>query len=158
MNGQEYTFYNTEEVTAVLAEGEQYLETRPTFDSFSPPEGNYDLRLRTQVEAISWRPQDTATDKELRERFNYLAEIWERETRFISSISDIILHPAHLKIVGMGPEAVPLILNRMEEKAGLWFWALNFISGYDPVTKEIRGNAEAIRAAWLDWGWKNGFC
>ena len=73
MNGQEYTFHNTEEATAALAEGEQYLETRPAFDSFSLPEENYDLRLRTQVEAISWRPQDTATDKELRERFNYLA-------------------------------------------------------------------------------------
>lgn len=158
MNGQNYPFSERESITAVLVGSEQYLETQPEFGLSGSSEDSYNLGPETGREAISWRPQVTAADKELGKRFNDLADTWKNETRFFSSVSDIIIHPAHLRIIAIGPKAVPLILDRMKQERDLWFWALNFITGENPVTKDIRGNVKAMSEAWLDWGCKNGHC
>lgn len=153
-----YTLFDKRSATALLEEGKLYLEKPSEFDSSYAANQYYYVGQDVQIGAISWRPQDTTMDKELRKRFNDLAETWKGETRFLSSISDIIIHPAHLQIVAMGPKAVPLILNRMKQEAGLWFWALNFITGENPVTEDIRGNIKAMSEAWLDWGCNSGYC
>ena len=157
MNGKDFKFPNAR-MTAVLPKGKQYI--KPEFLSSDLTDGSYNIGLESKFDSISWKLQDTAADKkdkELRERFNNLAETWERETECVSSINDIIIHPAHMQIIGMGRKAVPLILERMQQKSGLWFWALKYITGEDPVTENIRGNIQAMRQAWLDWGQENEF-
>ena len=52
----------------------------------------------------------------------------------------------------MGPTALPLILERLDSKGGHWFWALQHISGEDPISPEDAGNYEKMREAWLQWG------
>jgi len=85
-------------------------------------------------------------------RFFNLKGQWEKETAMLSSITEIAMHPAYQQIIGMGPSAIPLILNEMQITPGLWFWALKSISGEDPVSKEHIGNVKEMTEDWLTWG------
>jgi len=80
--------------------------------------------------------------------FAALAERWRRETRFLSSLDEKILHPAYQSIIAMGKSAVPLVLSELESHHGHWFWALRFMSGEDSVPEG--SNIAQARKAWLD--------
>ena len=88
--------------------------------------------------------------------FDKLADKWERETIFLSNSSKSAEHPAYQEIIGMGPQAVPLILKRMRSSGGHWFQALHKITGEDPVNPKDRGDVAAMQKSWLDWGKRNG--
>jgi uncharacterized membrane protein YhaH (DUF805 family) len=57
----------------------------------------------------------------------------------------------------MGEEAIPLILRRMRDRGGHWFWALSLLAQVDPVPQESRGKIAAMRSAWIQWGYKRGY-
>ena len=57
----------------------------------------------------------------------------------------------------MGETAVPLILERMQAQGGHWFHALRNITNANPVQPADRGYIEAMQAAWLEWGERNGY-
>ena len=61
-------------------------------------------------------------------------------------------HPAYQQIIGMGKEAIPLILEELQREEDHWFWALKAITGEDPVPGKDWGKIQAMRAAWLAWG------
>ncbi len=84
-------------------------------------------------------------------RFNNLKSEWEESTAFISSITDIAMHPSYQQIIGMGPSAIPLILQEMLKKPGHWFWALKSITGEDPILPEHRGRIKDMTEDWLNW-------
>jgi hypothetical protein len=88
--------------------------------------------------------------------FNLKTE-WEEDTGMLSSDSEIALHPAYQQIIGMGQEAIPLILNEMKKKRGQWFWALKSITGEDPVPLELRGNIKKMTEVWIGWGEDKGY-
>lgn len=88
--------------------------------------------------------------------FSALADAWETDTKFVSSIPKIVMHPAHQKIIGMGREVLPLILRRMRDRGGYWFWALETIARESPILAEHAGHAESMKRAWLDWGTERG--
>lgn len=90
-------------------------------------------------------------------RFLDLKQEWEADTAMLSSITEIAMHPAYQQIIGMGPLAVPLILNEMEMKFGHWFWALKSITGEDPVPPEKKGKMKEMTEAWLFWGHEQGY-
>ena len=73
------------------------------------------------------------------------------------SIVKLAMHPAYQRIIGHGKVAVPFILHELERAPDHWFWALNAITGEDPVPDEDRGDLEAMTRAWLDWGRKGGY-
>lgn len=56
----------------------------------------------------------------------------------------------------MGPEVVPLILAELEKKPDHWFWALEAITGENPVSENEAGDMEASAKAWVKWGRQNG--
>lgn len=85
-------------------------------------------------------------------RFFTLKSQWEKETAVVSSVTQMAMHPSYQQIIGMGPAAIPLILNEMAVKPGHWFWALKSISGEDPVPPENRGRVREMTEAWLHWG------
>ena len=74
---------------------------------------------------------DTQTDLET--TFHRLADEWRNETWFISSIKKRISHPAHLKIIGLGRPAIPLIIKEMRSSPDHWFFALEAITREDPA-------------------------
>ena len=99
----------------------------------------------------------TALDQQtLRARFDELAAEWARETRFQSSTTEIAIHPAYQRIIGMGPAALPFILDRLSQRTEHWFWALGAITGEDPVEPADAGKVEAMTDAWLRWGRSRG--
>ena len=75
----------------------------------------------------------------LPEQFHRLAEIVREECAHLSSIREIVQHPAYQQIIGMGPRVLPLILRELEHKPEHWFWALRLIAQEDPVLPDHRG-------------------
>ena len=93
---------------------------------------------------------------ELRRRFESLAAQWKEETRYLSSTTDIATNGAYQRIIGMGMPAVPLILEDLRDQPYHWFWALNAITGEDPVPQSLRGHVREMADAWITWGVEKG--
>ena len=100
------------------------------------------------------RPLKTA---ELKAEFDRLAAQWREETRYHSSSDIMAEHPAYQAIIAMGEDVIPLILENLRTGGGHWFMALRSITGESPIREEDRGKIQAIRAAWLDWGVREGY-
>jgi hypothetical protein len=90
-------------------------------------------------------------------RFYSLAKTWQEETRYVSSVHDMVLHPAYQQIIGMGKEALPFLFQELKRQPDHWFWALRAITGEDPVPPEEKGDVEAMTWRWLRWGAANGW-
>ena len=93
-------------------------------------------------------------DTSLRDEFEKLAEEWKSETAYISNIQSIVDHPAYRKIVAMGPEVIPLILEDLEKANNHWYSALYDLTGAKPVPKDYAGRMDVMREFWLSWGRK----
>jgi len=91
------------------------------------------------------------------ERFRHLAQTWRKERVPTSSITRLAMHPAYQQIIGMGEDALPLILQELREKPDHWFWALAAISGEDPVPAASKGKLQEMADAWLQWGRSRGY-
>src|SRR5262245_21308142 len=57
----------------------------------------------------------------LRERFAHLADEWREQTKFWSSVTQRTTHPSYLRIIAMGPAAVPMLLEELEREPEHWF-------------------------------------
>ena len=84
-------------------------------------------------------------------KFTELAELWRLETGPLSSITAKAMHPAYQRIIGMGPAVLPCLLRALEQKPEQWFWALQSITGEDPVAPQQRGRTAQMAQAWLQW-------
>src|SRR5262245_40862212 len=91
-------------------------------------------------------------------RFEQLATSWKAKTKFLSNVVNKALHPDYQKIIGMGKDAIPLILKDLADNGpNDWFWALTAITDVNPITPEIAGNMKAMTEAWLQWGRQAGY-
>ena len=97
-----------------------------------------------------------AADANLAARFQELTSLWRSEIRFYSDTPRIILHPAYQQIIGMGREALPLILARVERGEAHWSWALISITGEGASPIGAEGDLDATRTAWLGWARQRG--
>ena len=102
------------------------------------------------------QPKTTKTE-ELEAAFNELADEWENNRPRGVDLHEMVKHPAYRQIIDIGEEAVPLLLRRLEQKPGHWFWALQRITGAAPVPEDSYGNLEKMAAAWLRWGQEQGY-
>lgn len=93
----------------------------------------------------------TCRDDSFEERFRALRDEWLADTRYSSSGIEITSHVAYQRIIGMGTDVVPLIIQELRQHADHWFWALSVLTGHDPVPPEDVGNLEKMRDAWLRW-------
>lgn len=100
---------------------------------------------------VSWNAQDTDEHT-----FQKLAEEWREDTKFTPSLTDMIMHPAYLQIIGMGPVVVPFLLRDLRERPAHWFTALSAITRQDPVDPEDAGRFRKMTEAWLEWGERRG--
>jgi hypothetical protein len=105
------------------------------------------------------KPKSTASSapETVEHRFRRLESIWEAETGFLSSTSEIIGHPAFREIVGMGNAVIPLMLHDLEVRPRLWVWALAEITNENPVASEDAGNIAKMSNAWRRWGRETGY-
>ena len=94
----------------------------------------------------------------IEEEFARLASSWREEMSFASSATAISMHSAYQQIIGLGEDAVPLILHEIEMSGpDHWFWALSAITRENPITAEIAGNLTKMSEAWLEWGRRRGY-
>jgi hypothetical protein len=100
---------------------------------------------------------NSAPDAGLRHRFNQLAADWKEATQFASSTTEIAMHPAYQQIIGIGPKAIPLILEQLRIEPDHWFWALKAITGEDPVIESDRGHVRRMTQAWIAWATDRGY-
>lgn len=93
--------------------------------------------------------------KTLEREFDELAQKWYRETRKISVVDQIVLHPAYQQIIGMGQDALPFIFRELKRTRGHWLWALAMICREDHA-KPGQRFSEAVDS-WLKWGEGKGY-
>lgn len=89
--------------------------------------------------------------------FNKLVTEWKSAGRTKSLVSAIAIHPAYQRIIGMGPDVLPLILRELQRELDHWFWALEVISREDPVPEESKGDLKEMARIWLKWGREHGY-
>jgi hypothetical protein len=95
-----------------------------------------------------------------RSRFEQLVTKWRGERGATSSTIDIVLCPSYQSIIAMGEKAIPLILGQMRAEGDdpdQWFWALQVLTGQDPVDEEDEGNFRKMAQAWLGWAAHEGY-
>jgi len=90
-------------------------------------------------------------------RFATLVDQWKANRRPVASVSRMAMDPAYQQIIGMGNDAVRLILKELELRPDQWFWALRAITGANPIQKEDRGKIRQMAVAWLKWGKEHGY-
>ena len=95
-------------------------------------------------------------EADLRDRFEQLRDEWKSESRYLSNTAQIAMLWSYQQIIGMGLAVVPLILAELRRETDHWFWALEAISGENPVRPEAAGDVEQMAKAWLDWGRRKG--
>jgi hypothetical protein len=97
-----------------------------------------------------------AQERTLSERFHRLAAEWKGQSRFLSNSAQMAMLKPYQRIIGMGPPVVPLILAELRREPDQWFWALESITGENPVPPEAMGSVRQMAQAWVGWGEQQG--
>ena len=93
-------------------------------------------------------------------KFQHLIRDWQVERGVSSSITEMSIRPAYQHIIGMGEDAVPLIIAQLRAEGDdpdQWFWALKAITQVDPVKPEDRGDFAKMAEAWIQWAEDEGY-
>ncbi len=91
------------------------------------------------------------------EKFSRLVAEWRNTRNPVGSVSDICSNFAYQKIIGMGQDAMPLILRELDRSLDHWFWALAAITGANPVKEEHRGRLNLMAQDWFSWAKQQGY-
>lgn len=91
------------------------------------------------------------------EQFQLLARDWSSDTAHLSNLGEAAEHHSHQKIVELGEEVIPLILEDYKKGERWWAITLEQITGINLTTEEIAGRYDEIRDVWLNWGVENGY-
>jgi hypothetical protein len=75
----------------------------------------------------------------------------------MSNSAQMAMLRPYQKIIGMGRDAVPLILGELQREPDQWFWALEAITDENPVPAEAAGKVRLMAEAWLEWGREHGY-
>jgi len=93
-------------------------------------------------------------------RFQSFVKQWREERGTMSSIDDMSALVPFQNIIGMGIDAVPLLLAQLKSEGNdpdQWFWALLTIAkanDLEPpqIAEEDQGNYLKMAKAWITWG------
>ena len=114
---------------------------------------NFSIKPKEVVRAIIDDQQIEFASIE--EKFEALAKIWHRHIRGKSVIN--YAHFAYFQILTMGRSAIPFLLKEVANGVGTWYVALQYITTEMAETTSMRGDAAAVRQAWIRWGLRNGY-
>ncbi len=90
------------------------------------------------------------SDAEVRRQFLELAAEWRTRTGLESNIQRKVLDRAYQRIIGLGPQVVPYILDDLARSPDHWFWALTALVSQDMAAGEV--SVRSAAQAWLAWG------
>lgn len=97
---------------------------------------------------------DAAID--IQDAFEQLRAEWKSKTQYMSNSAQMATVWPYQQIIGLGRPALPLILKELQRETDHWFWALEAISGANPVSAENAGQVEEMAQAWIEWGRQQG--
>ena len=89
--------------------------------------------------------------------FLELRDRWKEETLFVSSGTIMISNSAYKSIIHMGSLTIPWIFREMKKNDDHWFFALEKITGNNPIKPEHIGIIEKMKEDWFDWASKNDY-
>ncbi len=98
----------------------------------------------------------TRSPDELAPEFHRLAAEWRQKSALLSNSVQMAMLLEYQKIIAMGPGVVGLILEELERKTDFWFWALEHLTGEDPIPLEARGKVQQMADAWVQWSRERG--
>jgi len=159
-----FTNANTPEASLVqayslaLTSGGPQVGGDDSHKSEQEPEGNTACRIVSTTATATVSYADPRVTNWL--KFSALVSQWHLERGATSSITEIAACPAYHRIMGMGEEAIPLIIDQLKKEGDepdQWFWALNVITGDNPVKAEDRGDFVKMAAAWISWAQRKGY-
>lgn len=88
------------------------------------------------------------------DRFEYLFKVlnaaWKNDTRYESSATQIVSHPAYQLIIELGDVMVPFILSEVSSGSNHWFYALRKITGHNPKDAGFL-DFDKLRKSWMNW-------
>lgn len=87
---------------------------------------------------------------DIQQLFQSLTEAWKSGNQPTSMIVNVVPRPAYQRIIGLGPAAIPLILRELEREPAPWFWALEAITGENPIPEASRGRLHEMSKAWIE--------
>jgi hypothetical protein len=61
-----------------------------------------------------------------------------------------VLDRAYQRVIGLGPQVVPYILDDLARAPDHWFWALTALVGQDMAAGQV--SVRSAAEAWLAWG------
>ena len=93
--------------------------------------------------------------QELKERFDFYNSIWKSETSFSSSIAEITNNSAYRSIIGLGQEVVPFIIDDLKATDNHWFYALEVLTGQNPIKENHKGIVPLMKDDWMEWAKAN---
>jgi len=93
--------------------------------------------------------------KQLSTKFDLYSGIWKTETMFSSNISEITNNSAYRSIIGLGKDIIPFIIEDLKQSENHWFYALELLTGENPIKSEQRGIINLMKSDWLNWAKKN---
>lgn len=111
---------------------------------------NPDINISTYIVQDSISSGKMTEQRQFKGVFDELSQQWRQDTKFLSSASQIVDHPAYQQIIEFGEPMLPFILEEVRNERGHWFFALHKITGHVPDNIQNLTFAQ-IRQAWLDW-------
>ena len=114
-------------------------------------------RPRTRGLHLMSNMQPPPVSPEVKKVFDQCFKQWKADERPTSIMLTRVAHPAYLRIISLGPPALPLILRALEKEPDPWFWALTAITGEDLTPKSHSFRFSKLVEAWLQWGRKRGY-
>lgn len=96
----------------------------------------------------------------LSRKFRQSVQQWREERGSMSSIDDMSMLTPYQNIIGMGTDALPLLLAQLKaegDEPDQWFWALLTIAEANDlnppqVAAEDQGDYQKMAKMWLEWG------
>lgn len=89
--------------------------------------------------------------------FYDLHKEWRRATALSSDPMQAIIAKPYQRIIGMGQRALPFIFGELPKCLDNWFWALEVITGENPVRPEHYSSFKLAVQDWMRWGKEHGF-
>lgn len=90
-------------------------------------------------------------------KFIKLRDQWKNETMFSSSGTEIISNGAYKKIIKIGVGAISWIIRDLDKTNDHWFYALEKITGNNPIKEENVGAVEKMKTDWVEWAIKHNY-
>lgn len=89
------------------------------------------------------------------ERFEALKREWLNETKYLSNPRLLYSNEKYQKIIEMGYNVVPYLLEDLKKNKNDWFFALEKIIKKNPIKKDNAGNFNAMIEDWMEWAATN---